>query len=78
MFNVRLVIICFSFVFTGCSVTPEKMNESDVRAIVESDLNELQDYPSFQSPVSMEDAIARGLLHNREKRLKMSTTACPA
>lgn len=70
MVSKKLLVVCVSLAVAGCSVTPEKITQQQINSIVESDVSQLAEYVPFSHPVTLADAIARGLLHNREKQLK--------
>src|SRR5690554_1840576 len=70
MFTRKILAVCVSFAVAGCSVSPEKISQEEIRTVVESDVKQLSEHPPIMGSVDLDDAIARGLLHNREKQLK--------
>ena len=72
-----IVISVFaSFVITGCSVKPEAILKEDVQEMVKKDLNVLSEVVlPVTKPISLDEAIQRGLNHNLQKRVKVLETA---
>ena len=72
-----IVISVFaSFVITGCSVKPEAILKEDVQEMVKKDLNVLSEVVQpVTKPISLDEAIQRGLEHNLQKRVKILETA---
>ena len=70
MFSKKILVVGVSLAITGCAVSPQQISQQEVRAVVESDVQQLSRHTPVTRPVSLEDAIARGLLNNRDKQLK--------
>ncbi|MFC4260925.1 TolC family protein [Marinobacter lacisalsi] len=70
MFSKKILVACISFAVAGCSVSPEQISQQEVSRVVDSDVSQLSEHPPVTRPVTLEDAIARGLLNNRDKQLK--------
>jgi outer membrane protein TolC len=65
-----------SFVITGCSIKPEAMLKEDVKEMIKNDLTTLSDVVQpVTKPISLDEAIDRGLNHNLQKRVKILETA---
>lgn len=65
-----------SFILAGCSVKPEAISKDDVKQMVKGDLSILSEViQPVTKPISLEEAIQRGLDHNLQKRVKVLETA---
>ena len=73
----KLVIsIITSFVLTGCSVKPEIISKEEIKQDVKKDLDVLNRVvQQVVKPISLDEAIQRGLDHNLQKRVKILETA---
>lgn len=73
----KLVIsIITSFVLTGCSVKPEIISKEEIKQDVKKDLDVLSRVvQQVVKPISLDEAIQRGLDHNLQKRVKILETA---
>jgi outer membrane protein TolC len=70
------ISVVASFVITGCSIKPEAMLKEDVKEMVKKDLTTLSDVVQpVTKPISLDEAIDRGLNHNLQKRVKILETA---
>ena len=68
----RATVMASALWLAGCAVTPEPLNLSDTLDSGRTDQQTLAD--STQAPaqrISLEEAMARALLHNRERRVQM-------
>ena len=65
-----------SFIITGCSVKPEMISEEEIKQDVEKSLNVISKVVQpVEQPISLDEAIQRGLNHNLQKRVKILETA---
>ncbi len=70
------ISVVASFVITGCSIKPEAMLKEDVKEMIKKDLTTLSDVVQpVTKPISLDEAIDRGLNHNLQKRVKILETA---
>ena len=71
-----VVSVVASFILAGCSVKPEAISKDDVKQMVKGDLSILSEViQPVTKPISLEEAIQRGLDHNLQKRVKVLETA---
>lgn len=64
--------IAATLLFTGCSVTPQPMNEQKIYTNAKNEYQKVVDTElKVTGPISVEEAIARALHYNREKRVSM-------
>lgn len=64
------------FALSGCSVKPEVMKQEEVRQMVKDDLELLsQVVEPVSKPITLDEAIQRGLKYNLHKRVKMLEVA---
>lgn len=65
-----------SFIITGCSVKPEMISEEEIKQDVEKSLNVISKVVQpVEQPISLDEAIQRGLDHNLQKRVKVLESA---
>ncbi len=65
-----------SIMITGCSVKPEMIQKEEIKEQVKNDLNILNEVVlPVTKPISMDEAIDRGLKYNLQKRVKVLETA---
>ena len=75
----RLGLLSSALVLGGCAVTPSSMGIPDALKSGEADQKILaQATPVPQQSISLEEAMARALLHNRERRVQMMESAMAA
>ncbi len=68
--------IAASVVITGCSVAPQPMLQEDVKAQVKKDLSTLSEAAlPVTKPITLDEAIYRGINHNLQKRVKVLESA---
>ncbi len=68
--------IAASFVITGCSVAPQPMLKDEVKEHVKKDLSTLSEATlPVTKPISLDEAIYRGINHNLQKRVKVLESA---
>lgn len=61
---------------SACTVTPQPLNQTDIKAMVESDLKKVfQQQEPLSKPLTIYDAMARVLKYNLDNRLKMMEEA---
>lgn len=71
-----VISVVASFVITGCAITPEPMLKEDVKKQVEKDLSVLSEVVQpVTKPISLDEAIQRGLDHNLTKKVKVLESA---
>ena len=63
------------FVVSGCSVTPKPWKEVEVKDASKDDLLSISKSLEITQPISLSDAIYRGINFNRQKRVKMLESA---
>lgn len=72
----KLTAVASALWLAGCAITPEPLDLGDVLVQGQADQSLLAD--STQAPVqriTLEEAMARALLHNRERRVQMMESA---
>lgn len=75
----RLSLLTSALVLGGCAVTPSSMNIPDALKSGEADQKILAEAtPLPQQKITLEEAMARALLHNRERRVQMMESAMAA
>ncbi|CAM3503971.1 TolC family protein [Arcobacter aquimarinus] len=71
-----VISVVASFVITGCAVKPEAILKEDVKQMVKNDLTILSEVVQpVTKPISLDEAIQRGLEHNLQKRVKVLESA---
>lgn len=74
--KVVVISVVASFVITGCAVKPEAILKEDVKQMVKNDLTVLSEVVQpVTKPISLDEAIQRGLDHNLQKRVKVLESA---
>ena len=74
--KIVVISVVASFVITGCAVKPEAILKEDVKQMVKNDLTVLSEVVQpVTKPISLDEAIQRGLDHNLQKRVKVLETA---
>lgn len=74
--KIVVISVVASFVITGCAVKPEAILKEDVKQMVKNDLTVLSEVVQpVTKPISLDEAIQRGLDHNLQKRVKILETA---
>ena len=70
------ISIVTSFIVTGCSIKPEPMLNDDIKKQIENNLTVLNEVAlPVTKPVTIDEAIQRGLNHNLSKKVKVLETA---
>jgi len=64
-----------TLIITGCSVVPQPWEKSEIKEASKQELMVLNEIKEIVKPVSLNDAIYRGIKNNRQKRVKMMETA---
>jgi len=62
-------------VVSGCSVAPKPWKKGEIREASKNDFVTINKNEPIVEPISLENAIARGINHNRQKRVKMLESA---
>ncbi|POB00798.1 transporter [Halopseudomonas oceani] len=70
MLKKSLLAISVVAIASGCSVTPEVIAPQSLETTAMSDIAQLSQEQSVESAISLDQAIARAVLNNRDKRLK--------
>lgn len=71
-----VISVIASFIITGCSVKPEIMEKEEIKQQVEKDLSILNEVVlPVTKPISLDEAIQRGLKYNLQKRVKVLESA---
>jgi len=74
--KIVVISVVASFVVTGCAVKPEAILKEDVKQMVKNDLTVLSEVVQpVTKPISLDEAIQRGLDHNLQKRVKVLESA---
>ena len=74
--KIVVISVVASFVITGCAVKPEAILKEDVKQMVKNDLTVLSEVVQpVTKPISLDEAIQRGLDHNLQKRVKVLESA---
>lgn len=74
--TIVVISVVASFVITGCAVKPEAILKEDVKQMVKNDLTVLSEVVQpVTKPISLDEAIQRGLDHNLQKRVKVLESA---
>jgi outer membrane protein TolC len=74
--KIVVLSVVTSFLITGCSVSPQPMLNEDVKEQVKNDLSILSEVVQpVTKPISLDEAIQRGLNHNLEKKVKILQSA---
>ena len=74
--KVVVLSIVTSFIITGCSVKPEMMQKEEIKEQVKNDLNVLNEVVlPVTKPISLDEAIQRGLKYNLQKKVKVLESA---
>jgi len=70
------ISIVTSFIVTGCSIKPEPMLNDDIKKQIENNLTVLNEVAlPVTKPITIDEAIQRGLNHNLSKKVKVLETA---
>lgn len=70
------IILLSAFFLTGCALHPQKFSKDAVIKDAKSDVQELfKDQEPVTKPISLYEAMARGIKYNRENKLKMMESA---
>lgn len=70
-FKKKIIVLGIALGISGCSVTPSRIDSSNIAKTAEKDLAVLEhDTQIITAPVTIDDAIARALKNNRERKLK--------
>ena len=68
--------IMTSFVITACSIKPEPILKEEIKEQVKNDLNVLNEVVlPVTKPITLDEAIQRGLKYNLQKKVKVLETA---
>lgn len=73
-------LICLSFitavVISGCSITPQVISTQDMKKEIHSSLKILNDtMKKVDKPITLDEAILRGVHHNRKNKLQIMESA---
>ena len=76
IYKIITVSVIASFLITGCSVKPEPMLNDDVKKQIENNISLLNEVAlPVTEPITINEAINRGLEHNLSKKVKLLETA---
>jgi outer membrane protein TolC len=71
-----LLATSISVLISGCSITPIAVSENDISTTAQADVALLsQPQDQIERPIGLDEAIARALKNNRDKKLKALETA---
>ena len=74
--QVAFISVVASIMITGCAVKPEVMQKEEIKEQVKNDLNVLNEVVlPVTKPISLDDAIQRGLKYNLQKKVKVLESA---
>ena len=74
--KVLSISVIASITIAGCAVKPEPMLNDDVKKQIETNLTVLKDVAvPVTAPITIDEAIKRGLEHNLSKKVKVLETA---
>ncbi len=74
--KVVVLSVVTSFLITGCAIKPEPMLKEEVKEQVKKDLSVLSEVVlPVTKPISLDEAIQRGLNHNLQKKVKVLESA---
>ena len=70
------ISVVASFFITGCAVTPQPFLKDEVKEQTQKDMNLLNEVVvPITKPISLDEAIERGINHNLQKRVKVLESA---
>lgn len=75
MFKKTLLATSLAFAMSGCSITPEVISPNDIASTAKADIELLSKHQAIEGVVTLEEALARAVLNNRDKKLKLLETA---
>ena len=75
MFTKTLLATSLALAMSGCSITPQVISSNDIASTAEADIQLLSQYQEIEGVVTLEEALARAVLNNRDKKLKLLETA---
>ncbi|SEA51934.1 TolC family protein [Marinobacterium iners] len=70
MFKKTLLATSLALAITGCSVTPNSISTEQLATTAQSDLELLTQDVAVESAISLDEAIARAVVNNRDRKLK--------
>lgn len=70
MFKKTLLATSLAVVITGCSVTPKSISPDQLAATAQTDIELLSQDQAVEGAVTLDEAIARSVVNNRDKKLK--------
>lgn len=70
MFKKTLLATSLALAITGCSVTPNSISTDQLATTAQSDLELLTQDVAVESAISLDEAIARAVVNNRDRKLK--------
>ncbi|MBD3829763.1 MAG: TolC family protein [Arcobacter sp.] len=74
--KVVVLSVVTSFLITGCAIKPEPMLKENIQEQVKKDLTVLSEVVlPVTKPISLDEAIQRGLNHNLQKKVKVLESA---
>ncbi|MBV1786433.1 TolC family protein [Marinobacterium sp. D7] len=65
-----LLATAIAAIISGCAVTPSAITPHSIEATAQADIQRLVQEQSVESAISLDEAIARAVLNNRDKKLK--------
>ena len=75
MLNKTLLATSLAFAMSGCSITPEVISPNDIASTAKADIQLLSKHQVIKGVVTLDEALARAVLNNRDKKLKLLETA---
>lgn len=70
MFKKTLLATSLAVAITGCSVTPNTITPGQLATTAQADIELLSSTQAVETAITLEEAIARAVLNNRDKKLK--------
>lgn len=75
MYTKTLLATSLALAMSGCSITPEVISPNDIASTAKADIQLLSKHQVIEGVVTLEEALARAVLNNRDKKLKLLETA---
>lgn len=75
MFKRTLLATSLTVVLSGCSITPSVISSDQVALTAQTDIELLSSSQAVEGVITLNEAIARAVLNNRDKKLKLLESA---
>src|SRR5690554_1578895 len=70
MFKKTLLASSLALAISGCSVTPNTISSGELSMAAQGDIQLLASEQAVENAITLDEAIARAVLNNRDKKLK--------